>query len=207
MFDHDFDSGIDETWNPNYYADSEVTFREEEDARLQQLPWLTEAERSPFRLGDHPRYPGLYAEPHEYDAFAQTLRETCSRILPCQYRTPSFSIRGGLDVVSGVTYLLEENRYVLTDEELPNVVDIQFGDDEPALLLKGITVTEGCVRIEGSTRDTQPPRSLSDVLRDRTQAISARALGDIVQALERKGSLPSIVASVRGKRTNQFYPF
>lgn len=205
MFEYDTD--VDETWNPHYYEETEAAFLAEEDARMQQLPWLTEAERSPFRLGNHPAYPGLYAEPGAYEAFAQLLHRTCSRIVSCQYRTSSFSVRGGLDVVSGRAYLREANRYVPCGEVLPDVVDIQFGDDkERALLLYGVAVTEGRVKL-GTAHDSQPPRSLSAVLRYRSGFVPLSSLGNIIEALDKKGVLPPVGPSVSGKLTNQFHRF
>jgi hypothetical protein len=202
-----FDDEIEEGWNQGCYVDADLAQREDEDTWLCRLPWLTEKERSIFRMGDHPGFPGAYASDAEYDSFALQLRRSCKRVVPCQFRMQGFNIRGAVDLVSGHTYMLDDGRYVLIDDELQDVVDIQF-DDNPALTLKALAVVRGSVNLSPVPKESaEPMLTLFELLSRRSRGASPRCMGQIVEALEAKNALPPIEASVRGQLDKSFYPF
>jgi hypothetical protein len=190
------------------YEDFEVQDaedRQQADAWLRRLPWLTERERSRDALAKHPAYPVACANEPDYNAFAVRLRRDSERRVPCVFDMGWGKVRGAFDLVSGAAFLLEDGQYRLADE-LSQTVDITFADATGAYLYQ-VEVVNGFANVLYVDTSFDANRTpAGELLAAEAQQVPVYSLGDVVEALARINKLPPVTASANRRRFGTYHP-
>lgn len=202
---NNFGNDLDEPMFPDYAA-LEAEDRAIENKWLNRFPWLTGEERSVYHLADHPDFPGVCAEDEQYDAFAVRMQRDSERVVPCQFDAGWGKVRGAFDLVTGVTYLVDNGAYVLSGDELPSTVTIIFAD-EPQAVLHRVELVEGIANVTPVQSSQDSPRlTLAELLSGQGRPVSVQSISNVVEHLARVNKLPPVQASVNGQRFGTFHP-
>lgn len=163
---------------------------EEINTSKAQLYWLTDEERSDYRLADDPRWPGLFPEAAEMQRFVETLRKESSRQVECRFDLSYAEIPGMFDLVTGEMLVVFDGEY-RPAEDFPARVGVRFEQVQPFASFV-VDVVDGVAVLAPGDVVKSEPMTLGQLLSRPHRSASYLQVNAVVERLDRACKLPAV---------------
>jgi hypothetical protein len=179
-----------DTFSPTYDPVALDAQDAQNRALVNQLYWLTNDERSPYRLADDPAWPGLYPEPADMQRFVEMRSKGASRQVECRFHLGYAEVPGRYDLVTGEMLVVYDGQYQLA-QDFPEWVTVQFQQVEPVASLF-VKVENGAAVLAPENGEKRELMTLGQLLKLPPRSASAQQVTAVVERLDSAGKLPAV---------------